>query len=869
MRVVVSGASGEFAASIVPELLSRGYEVVGLSRRAHSFPSAAYRHVCVDVRDAEALVEATRGADAIIHLAWTTHPTHDLEATRAVDIGGTSAVLEAMQRNGIQRLVMASSVMAYGARADNPPTLTETDPLRPSVKHIYSQHKAEAEDLVAASGLNALLVRASVVMGRSTTGVTQEGWATPVILGVRGAANVMQCIHPDDLARFFADAVARPDWTGPVNLAGDGSLTIPEIARVLGKRYVELPQRATTAMLTFLWDRHLISLDPGAFEAVAYFPIVDTTRLTTEFGWHPAWTSRECVEDFKRANRDHVFVGTRKVGLPWRWPWAPVPPVSERMPERTPAAQPGLAGEFDSTVNPRWPVYTAANTSEAFPGPMTPLSLELSMSAMRAAGIQAARILDVDDDLRQALAEDNVGAFGHGVYANLSVVFAMGNMLPGADLEVWQSSLMGSDESHGQAAGEKMGALAIARRMPGLLAKLLRFGSHATELDDRAREAQRDWASIPTFTDEQLIAQLSRCADEVTNAWAAASQATAYVVPLMGLIEKQRGKGFATRIRIGDELVSAKIAGGARRLANTASRDEELSATLRQLPAAEALSWIKSQRRDFARELEQLIDEAGHRGPRETELANRVFADSPERIVDTIAKLLDAPSRATDSDEQPMSRRLKVLASVASRFQRTREQVRDAAIRHTHEYRLLAREIGNRLTAQGIIDSADDVFYLTRQELSCPPPDARAIVLRRHAERERLTKQRPPINFVKRWDIEVRNDDELQPGQHLQGTPVSAGLAKGRVRVLTIDSMDDLEPGEVMVTSFTDTGWTPFFTYAAAVVVDTGGEMSHAAVVAREFGIPCVVGTSTASRVLRTGHVVEVDGSTGTVIRVE
>ena len=97
----------------------------------------------------------------------------------------------------------------------------------------------------------------------------------------------------------------------------------------------------------------------------------------------------------------------------------------------------------------------------------------------------------------------------------------------------------------------------------------------------------------------------------------------------------------------------------------------------------------------------------------------------------------------------------------------------------------------------------------------------------------------------------------------------SAGIAKGTARVLTVDSMDELEPGEILVTAFTDTGWTPFFAYAAAVVVDTGGEMSHAAVVAREFGIPCVVNTVTGSSALRTGHVLEVDGATGRVTRVE
>ena len=72
-----------------------------------------------------------------------------------------------------------------------------------------------------------------------------------------------------------------------------------------------------------------------------------------------------------------------------------------------------------------------------------------------------------------------------------------------------------------------------------------------------------------------------------------------------------------------------------------------------------------------------------------------------------------------------------------------------------------------------------------------------------------------------------------------------------------------------MVAESIDVGWTPFFSYAAAVVVNTGAKMSHAAIVAREFGIPCVVGSKTGSRALRTGHVVEVDGASGRVRRVE
>ena len=82
---------------------------------------------------------------------------------------------------------------------------------------------------------------------------------------------------------------------------------------------------------------------------------------------------------------------------------------------------------------------------------------------------------------------------------------------------------------------------------------------------------------------------------------------------------------------------------------------------------------------------------------------------------------------------------------------------------------------------------------------------------------------------------------EIKPGESLMGTAASVGIVKGRVRVVTADSINELRPGEVLVAESLDVGWTPFFSYAAAVVVDTGAVMSHAAIVAREFGIPCVV----------------------------
>ena len=105
----------------------------------------------------------------------------------------------------------------------------------------------------------------------------------------------------------------------------------------------------------------------------------------------------------------------------------------------------------------------------------------------------------------------------------------------------------------------------------------------------------------------------------------------------------------------------------------------------------------------------------------------------------------------------------------------------------------------------------------------------------------------------------------LQPGQTMHGLGVSGGRIRGRVRIVNQHTIDDLEPGEVLVAEVTDVGYTPAFTYAGAVVTNLGGPMSHAAIVAREFGVTCVVDARHATQRLPDGAMVEVDGSTGEI----
>jgi phosphohistidine swiveling domain-containing protein len=366
-----------------------------------------------------------------------------------------------------------------------------------------------------------------------------------------------------------------------------------------------------------------------------------------------------------------------------------------------------------------------------------------------------------------------------------------------------------------------------------------------------------------------LQCQLRCTRDEVVNAWAVAGLASLAVVPIVAIIEKQAGKRFATQFRGGTEsLVSAGLIRGAHELSELACADASIATILAEPDPCVALNRLEAEHPRFAARLHGVIAEYGHRGPGETELINPVFADSPARLLDVVAKLTRTAER-TVQPMPPAGPKLRLLARLGAGFQQSRERARDAAVRHTHCYRLITREIGSRLAREGVIQHPDDVFYLIRDELLQPPADVRRRVARRQAEQARLEKHRPPMNFVERWELRAEDFTEAAAGESLSGIPVSAGIAKGRVRVLTADLTSELQPDEVLVTEFTDIGWTPFFAHAAAVVVDTGAEMSHAAVVAREFGIPCVVGSIVGSRVLRTGHLVVVDGSSGRVTRVE
>ncbi|HEX6389747.1 MAG TPA: PEP-utilizing enzyme, partial [Solirubrobacteraceae bacterium] len=175
-----------------------------------------------------------------------------------------------------------------------------------------------------------------------------------------------------------------------------------------------------------------------------------------------------------------------------------------------------------------------------------------------------------------------------------------------------------------------------------------------------------------------------------------------------------------------------------------------------------------------------------------------------------------------------------------------------------------ARRLGEQLAASGALDAADDVFGLTLDELTGTlPADAKELAAKRLARREEYRALSLPGDW--HGVPEATPAEEPDGEDAITGIGVSAGIAEGIVRVVHDPSFAEVEPGEILVTPTTDPSWASIMFLSAALVVDIGGSLSHAAVVARELGIPCVVNTRSGSRALRTGDRVRVDGSAGTV----
>ena len=294
------------------------------------------------------------------------------------------------------------------------------------------------------------------------------------------------------------------------------------------------------------------------------------------------------------------------------------------------------------------------------------------------------------------------------------------------------------------------------------------------------------------------------------------------------------------------------------------------------------------------------VHDYGSRGPNEWETRSPTWETRPELALAAIDRMRLAPDAASPDAHQSarsaerQAAAAEVLAAVAADeathaqlaaalraatvWLPARERTKTNNIRLIHEARMAMRELGRRAVAQGAFDEVEDFGFLRLAELQGPfltdPHRFTDEIRRRRTRYGELSDLEPAFVFVgdppdpSTW---ARRDAAVfaRAGfgrDRSRACPGCPGVAEGRARVV-LDSNDPtaLDPGDVLVAPITDPSWTPLFVPAAAVVVDVGAPLSHAVIVSRELGIPCVVSATGATRAIPDGAMIRVDGSTGLV----
>ena len=292
------------------------------------------------------------------------------------------------------------------------------------------------------------------------------------------------------------------------------------------------------------------------------------------------------------------------------------------------------------------------------------------------------------------------------------------------------------------------------------------------------------------------------------------------------------------------------------------------------------------------REMTSFLALYGHRAIAEIDLGVKRWSEDPEHLLGAIANYLRLGDEAIAPDVQfargameaeamiktlasrlhgPQRMVLRFLLGRARLLSGLREQPKFQIMRVFALGHALIAPVGADLADRGLLDTADDVFFLNLPELrrAFAGEDLRKTVAE-HREvyrREQGRRHIPRVLLSDGTDAETELPAATDGG--IRGTPASPGIARGIARVILSPVGARLEPGEVLVAPSTDPGWTPLFLTAGALVMEMGGMMSHGAVVAREYGIPAVVGVPDATGRIATGEHVMVDGSAGTVAKEE
>jgi len=565
----------------------------------------------------------------------------------------------------------------------------------------------------------------------------------------------------------------------------------------------------------------------------------------------------------------------------------------------------------------RYPIWTRANVGEVFPDPVALATFDFAFQ--NDDGLQMSELGFRDAYIRIGAFEENefdpdnpvfLGVFGGYTYLNASLMRIFGERAPGLSAQDIDEAFFGvqpgipayeqhPDDPSPEAEariGEVFGWALTTPDLPDVLEQEQRVNALRDSRPDFASMGDHeivDWIENffnggfrELFAQHIFITFLATVPLGIVSAVCeAVGRPTDAMKILAGLGDVESAAPSMAMWELGRQAVASESVN-----AIFAAGIEDLDARLRDSAESDVENFVVA--------FDEFLRSYGSRGPNEWELSCPTWETNPDLALAAIDRMRVSPASAAPQDHQAQlagDRQLLVSeigamleadpeaqgqflagAHGASVLMPGRERTKTNCVKFIQEARMAARELGQRMVDRGVYPELTSFAMLrfSEQHQAIDNPDGwREIIEQRQEIFDMATGKQEPFVIVgaseplSSWpDRDAVVVEPLQTGDSIQGFPGCPGVSEGRARVI-LDSHDPtaLEPGDVLIAPLTDPSWTPLFVPAAGVVVDVGAALSHAIIVSRELGIPCVVSATDATKRIPDGARIQVDGDTGVV----
>jgi len=550
---------------------------------------------------------------------------------------------------------------------------------------------------------------------------------------------------------------------------------------------------------------------------------------------------------------------------------------------------PADLNEFDTPLPRPDDVLTISNVSEMMPGAVSPLTGSFTGWCIDY-GLQHMQVVVGAREEIDKQWQITAWAFGH-LFLNLTGNVVMSAGVLGSSVEQAAMTLCGR-------IVPELKELPPQPRWRQLIntVKLLRYAMAAPKVVDKFGDELAQFRIDEKADSRAMWAEIESKLPFFEHAMAVHIQSSALSGFLSAIVENMVSgrsndsttseQAEAVRLLAGaTDVESAVMLEQLDGLVDKVAAHPEATQKLSTGDAQQALVWLQ-ETPTLAAALKEFLDAHGHRGYRELCMRDPAWRDDPLPLVQSMqasvrarsvvqeANEASAGKRKTDDIEwSTLSRGLRWALPKAHNAIRRREHTKSQLVALGYRYKVAFRHLGHLLCEEGVLPDQDLVNFYSIAELPNVVARQSSVTIEHaRARRDALDYQQqfefPEISVGMPQPLQIVETDNTDGV--LVGRPASRGVAEGVVRVAhTLEEAADLQAGEILITPITDIGWTPYFSLIGGLVTDLGSSVSHGAVIAREYGLPCVVNSRQGTRVFRTGDRVRVDGDSGRVEKLD